>query len=338
MLKCSLYNYEAEKKIRHLIRDTKPDALYILHEINSLSPSIINAAKKEGIRVVHRISDFFMLCPKSDFLREDCICEQCIYGNYKQAIKFKCVKQSLLATLVRVFAMKYYHFTRVFNKVDCYIATCEFTKSKLIEGGVSPNKITCAPTFIDCSNIKPNYANQGYFLYLGRVEQQKGVKYAVQAMKAFKGSTTKLKITGELTQSKECYEINRIIDKYDLHNNIEFVGFKKGEELNDLIRDCIAVVNPAIWYENMPNSVIEAFAYGKPVIASRIGSLQEIIHDGFSGLLFEMKNHEDLADKMKKLANDNEYTVTLGRQARKICEEKYCAEKHMHIVLKALNG
>ena len=46
----------------------------------------------------------------------------------------------------------------------------------------------------------------------------------------------------------------------------------------------------AIWYENMPNTVIEAYAYGKPVVASRIGSLAEIVEDNKTGLLFEMKN------------------------------------------------
>lgn len=98
MLRATIWNYDAEHKLRKLIRDTKPDAVYILHEINHLSPSIIRAAKKEGVRVVHRISDFFMFCPKYDFLCENEICESCLHGDYSKAIEKRCVKGSNLGT------------------------------------------------------------------------------------------------------------------------------------------------------------------------------------------------------------------------------------------------
>ena len=81
MFRSTVWNWDAEKRLRKLIRDTKPDAVYILHEVNHLSPSIIHAARSEGVRVVHRISDFFMFCPKYDFLCGDDICEACIHGD-----------------------------------------------------------------------------------------------------------------------------------------------------------------------------------------------------------------------------------------------------------------
>ena len=91
MIRAVTWNYDAERRLRRLIRDTDPDVIYILHEVNHLSPSIIRAAKKESVRVVHRISDFFMFCPRYDFLCGDTVCEACIYGNYSKALKEKCV-------------------------------------------------------------------------------------------------------------------------------------------------------------------------------------------------------------------------------------------------------
>lgn len=135
MVRATVWNFDAEMRLRKLIRDTHPDAVYILHEVNQLSPSIIRAAKKEGVRVVHRISDFFMFCPKYDFLCGDEICESCMHGDYSKAIHEKCVKGSKAGTYLRVAAMKLYAKTKVFDDVDKFICTCNFSKNKLVEGG-----------------------------------------------------------------------------------------------------------------------------------------------------------------------------------------------------------
>lgn len=338
MVRATVWNFDAEKKLRKLIRDTKPDAVYILHEVNHLSPSIIRAAKKEGVRVVHRISDFFMFCPKYDFLCENEICEACLHGDYKKAIEHKCVKGSRAGTLLRVVAMKLYKATRVFDDVDQYICTCEFSKNKMVEGGVASNKIVVVPTFIDSSTITPCYENDHYFLFLGRMAHQKGTIYAIEAMKYLKNTDYVLKITGQITESLEDQEIWNYIKEKELEDKIVFTGFKQGKELEALISRATCIVCPAIWYENMPNTVIEAYAYGKPVVASRIGSLEEIVEDGKTGLLFEMKNSKDMADKLLKLVEDEKLSQKLGKQAREKVEEDYCEEKHMNRVLSILGG
>ena len=74
-----------------------------------------------------------MFCPKYDFLCENEICEACLHGDYRKAIEHRCVKGSKAGTLLRVMAMKLYAATKVFDDVDQYICTCEFSKNKLIE-------------------------------------------------------------------------------------------------------------------------------------------------------------------------------------------------------------
>lgn len=338
MLRATLWNYDAQKRLRRLIRDTKPDAVYILHEVNHLSPSIIRAAKKEGVRVVHRISDFFMFCPKYDFLCENEICESCLHGNYKKAIEHRCVKGSLAGTLLRVLAMKLYAITKVFDDVDRYICTCEFSKNKMIEGGIAREKIACVPTFIDARNITPCYEHDKYFLFLGRMAHQKGAIYAIKAMKYLENTEYVLKITGQLSDTEEDQSIWNYIVENQLEDKIIFTGFKKGEELQKLISRSTCIVCPAIWYENMPNTVIEAYAYGKPVVASRIGSLAEIVEDEKTGLLFEMKNSKDFSDKLKRFIEDDTLSYKMGINARRKVESDYAVEKHMKRVVKILEG
>ncbi|MBR3311403.1 MAG: glycosyltransferase family 4 protein [Solobacterium sp.] len=338
MIRATTWNFDAERRLRNLIKTTKPDAVYILHEVNHLSPSIIRAAKKEGVRVVHRISDFFMLCPKYDFLCGDQICEACLNGRYSMALKNRCVKGSLFGTALRILGMKIYKWTRVFDDVDSYICTCEFSKNKLIAGGINDNKIFCVPTFIDGKAITPNYTHRKYFLFLGRLAHQKGARYAIEAMSYLKKTDYVLKITGKLTDSPEDKALQEYISTNNLNEKIEFVGFKSGAELDDLIRYSTSILCPAIWYENMPNTVIEAYAYGKPVIASRVGSLAEIVEDGKTGYLFEMKNAEDLADKMLRFVNNDALSGELGKMARQECLLKYNEDRHMEKVIALLKG
>lgn len=338
MVRATIWNYDAEKKLRKLIHDTKPDAVYILHEVNHLSPSIIRAAKKEGVRVIHRISDFFMFCPKYDFLCDNEICEACLHGDYTKAIKHRCVKGSKAGTRLRVIAMKLYKAIKVFDDVDHFICTCEFSKNKLIEGGIPAKKISCVPTFIDADEITPCYENDKYFLFLGRMAHQKGTIYAIEAMKYLKDTDFVLKITGQVSDSEEDQAIWKYVQENKLEDKVVFTGFKHGKELEELISRATCIVCPAIWYENMPNTVIEAYAYGKPVVASRIGSLAEIVEDNITGLLFEMKNSKDLAEKLWRFVTEEGLSRRLGMEAREICEQKYSKDTHMRKVIKILRS
>ena len=338
MARATVWNYDAYHKMCKLIRDTQPDAVYILHEINHLSPSIIRAAKKEGVRVIHRISDFFMFCAKSDFLCGDEICEDCIKGSYNKAIKNRCVKGSLSGTLLRVFAMKLYANLKVFDDVDKYVTPSLFTRNKLIEGGIENHKVVHIPTFIDVSGINPCYTNKKYFLFLGRMAHQKGTIYAIKAMIALKNTEYVLKITGILSESPEDQLLKKIISDNGLENKIIFVGFKSGTELDCLISNCVCVVCPAIWYENMPNTVIEAYAYGKPVVASRLGSFSEIVDDEKTGFLFESKNIKELSKKLSKFVEDESLSAQLGHNAREKCQNEYSEKVHMSALVEVLQG
>ncbi len=338
MYRAVVWNWDAEKRLRRLIQDTRPDAVYILHEINHLSPSIIRAAKREGVRVVHRVSDFFMLCPRYDLLCGDEICEACIQGDHRKAIKSRCVKGSLAGTMLRIHAMKLYKRKKIFEKVDKFICTCSFSRKKLIEGGVPAEKVDHVPTFIDTSKIKPCYENGRYFLFLGRLAHQKGPIYAIKAMKWLKDTGYVLKMTGKISDSAEDQKLWKYIVENKLEEKIIFTGFLGGEALEELISKATCIVCPAIWYENMPNTVIEAYAHGKPVVASRVGSLAEIIDDNETGMLFAMKDPEELAQKLRLFVEDEGLCRKMGKRARAKCEREYGVEEHMDRILQELGG
>jgi glycosyltransferase involved in cell wall biosynthesis len=86
---------------------------------------------------------------------------------------------------------------------------------------------------------------------------------------------------------------------------------------------------PSDWYENAPLSLVEAFAYGKPVIGARIGGIPEMIDDGVNGLLFEPGNMEDLKDKLALAMSLSDVKIRkMGKAAREKVESEYNAELH----------
>lgn len=323
MLSRSIYSFETKRAIEKIIKGTNPDIVYILHFVNKLSPSIIKGAKKMKKPVVLRLSDYFLLCPKFDFLKKGRVCEECLEKGYRSCIKNKCVKNSTFASIVRVFSMKVHKFIRIYDCVDAMITPSKYLKNKLEKNGFSKNRIYNIPTFCNEKNVK-NSKIGNYGLYFGRISEEKGVETIIKAYKKLDNSH-KLKIMGD-----DSTEEAKKLKKYVLENkieNVEFLGFKKGEELEQIIRDSRFVLVPSIWYENLPNTILEAFSYGKPVIATNIGSLTETIENGKNGFLFEIGNIEQIIEEILKLDNE-ELVRTIGKNNIECINNIYSKDKH----------
>ena len=333
MLERSIYSFETKKAIKKVIEEVNPDIVYILHFVNKLSPSIIKGAKEMKKPVVLRLSDYFLLCPKFDFLKDGKICEECLEKGYRSCIRKRCVKNSLFASIVRVFSMKVHKFIKIYDNVDVMITPTKYLKEKLQRNGFDKNKICHIPTF---SNEKENNTNKvgDYGLYFGRISEEKGVKYVVKAYEKL-DQNHKLKIMGDDT-TEEAKKIKQYIEEKHI-TNIELLGFKEGMELEAVIKNSKFVLVPSIWYENLPNTILEAFSYAKPVIATNIGSLSETIEDGKNGYLFELGNVEQLKEKILKLDND-ELVRKIGKNNIETLRENYSLNNHYKKLISIFQG
>ncbi len=323
MLSRSIYSFKNKRLIKKIIKDTNPDVVYVLHFINKLSPSIIKGIKEMKKPVVLRLSDYFLLCPKFDFLKNGQVCEECLQNGYKSCIKNKCVKGSFFASVIRVVSMKIHKLIKIYNKVDVMITPSNYLKEKLESNGFEENKICHIPTFCNAKNT--NMENIGeYGLYFGRITQEKGVEYIIRAYEKL-DANHKLKIMGD-DSTEEAKRLKEYVKEKNI-NNVEFLGFKKGEELEKIVENSRFVLVPSIWYENLPNTILEAFSYGKPVIATKIGSLTETIEDGKNGYLFEMGNIEQIVENILKL-DDNNLVTKIGQNNIEEIKNTYSVEKH----------
>ena len=80
--------------------------------------------------------------------------------------------------------------------------------------------------------------------------------------------------------------------------NVEFLGYKRGKELQNLVAGAYFVIVPSEWYENNPMTIIEAYSVGTPVIGAKIGGIPEIVVEGETGYQFVSGDSRDLKDKV----------------------------------------
>ena len=105
--------------------------------------------------------------------------------------------------------------------------------------------------------------------------------------------------------------------------NAEYVGFKTGEELKNLIRRALFTVCSSEWYENCPYSVMEAQLNLTPVIGSDMGGIPELINEGKTGLLFEAGNEKALEEKIRYLLDNPEVLKEYTQNCREVVFETY---------------
>lgn len=326
MIERQFYSLHVKKRLKKLIKDTKPDIAYILHHYNKLSPSIIDACKESGLPVVMRLSDFGYVCPAGHLLRNGSPCEDCIEKSLFSAIKYRCVKKSLISSAIKASAMKFHRMMKVYNKVDYIISPSTFTISKVSK--VFKNKMIHIPTFI-YHNEKYNPKLGGYAIFVGRVEAEKGLLWAIKSFEKTKG---RLKIVGASHSGHD--QILKDYIKEHKMKNIEFTGPKFGEDLAKLYRGSRFMVLPVVWYENMPNVALESMSFSKPIVTSDIGSMKEIVMDGYNGLLVSPNDVNGLKEKISLLFRDSKFCRQLGKNAFNESVSKYSPKKHYNRLIK----
>jgi len=269
-------------------------------------------------------------------MRHGGICEQCVGKFPWKGIVYGCHRNSRLYSIPAALSGCLHRFLETWEKkVDAYIALTEFGKGKFAECGLPEEKIFVKPNFLS-NPSEPNYSNGGYVVFIGRLSSEKGLNTLISTFKILKYITYdhfSLKIIGDGPQRKH---LENMVRAKNIHN-IEFIGRRSFDECMEFLKNSMFMVMPSICYEGFPLVIGEAFACGKPVIASKLGALTELIEDGKTGLLFEPRNPKDLASKIKMMLENKGNCIEMGKKARKEFEKKYTAEKNFKMLLNIYN-
>jgi len=317
-----IFSQSTYKKVIEIVREEKPDIAHIHNVFPLISPSVYYALEKMNIPLVQTVHNYRLLCPNGLFLNnEGEICEKCKRGNFFNAVMGKCYRNNYMQTFGMAFILWLHSKLKTFaNKIDVFIAPSNFLKKKLIEGGIPKGKIVVKPHFIKCEKIKPSYEFDSYAVYMGRLSREKGLFTLLRACKGIPGVTLRIMGDGPIRNELENFVIQKEI------TNVELLGFIGEPKRFEILKKAIFMIFPSECYENFPYAIIESFACGTPVIASRIGAITELVEEGKNGLLFEPGNVEDLRKKILYFIKNPKLIIPMRHYAREIAEKKYNSE------------
>jgi glycosyltransferase involved in cell wall biosynthesis len=289
-----LYNTQSAKKLEELILAEKPDIAHIHLLFNGISVSILPVLRKYEIPIVMTIHDYRQICPASLFLdNKGNICELCQGKKFYNCFSKRCSLGSPINSFM-LSAEGYFRdtFFPLHKYIHKFIFVSDFARRKHEQ--YVPEYASKAETLFNFTSKKEQILHQSgnYFLYLGRLSREKGIATFLEAAKELPDCQFLIAGDGPL---------RTVVDQYE-GNNLRYVGFKTGIELNTIIEKASWIIVPSEWYENNPLAVIEPFSVGKPVIGANIGGIPELVIENVNGFLFESGNSNDLISILKKVS------------------------------------
>lgn len=320
----AVWSLHSAKEINDILRDFKPDVMHVHNTWMVISQSCCWVGKKHGVPVVQTLHNYRLFCPAGVFFRDGHTCEDCAEKFFPwPGIFHRCYRRSWLDSLFVASVITIHKMLKTWqNEIHVYIALSEFSKKKFIACGMKSDKVVLKPNFVD-----PDPGRSGccgdYALFAGQLTSGKGIQCLLSALPLI--GALPIKIAGAGPLGKEVFKTVHSLNS----SKIEFLGEKSRKEVMDLIKKSRFLIFPSQWYECFPMIIIEAFACGKPVLASRMGVMQEIVEEGRTGRFFEPGNSTDLAQKIKELFEDSKACEAMGKEARIEFEKKYSVEQNI---------
>ena len=313
----TLYSRRTAREITEVVERFRPDIAYIHNVFPLISPSLYHALHRLEIPSVHVIHDFRMWCANSRFYVNGQVCESCKLGNYWGAVRKRCVKQNTAYSALYAASLYVNRKAGLLRNIGGYICLTEFAKNLLLQAQIPEDKIHVCPNHIDTSTFTPQYGGGRFVLYMGGLYRDKGVLTIAKAFAQLPHIPLKLVGAGDAEP-----ELRDYITRNQL-SNVEIVGFKSGKDKLEYLRNSMFTIVASHCYENFPIVALEAFASGKPVVASAIGALPYVVQPEETGLLFQPEDADDLAAKVRLLYEHPEQIESMGRKARALVETKY---------------
>ena len=326
------FNPEVDRKFRKALQDTKPDLVYTIYLSFTFLPRILRIAKREfGLPVLYRLSDYHMFCASYLFFRDNQSCTECLARPWS-AVRHKCVHGSRFGSFLRALQMRVNRWRKDYGNVDYFICPSQYMREMLVKHGPFPEgKVKHLPTFTGDLFRQGGTAPSGkpYVLYFGAIVPAKGMDVLLKAFNRIPRPEFGLRLVGDV---EEAYRQHLLTLLDEAHRPlVSLEGELKGEALWDALRGAACVVHPVLWFENMPNSILEAMSAGKPVIASGIGSMTELVEDGVNGELVPPGDAAALALALQKAA-DPKWVSAMSRGARERYLQNHTPEKHLSVL------
>lgn len=326
----AVYSLKTKREVQKLIKEHQIDVVHVHNTLTVVSPSVFYAAFRCHVPVVQTLHNFRMLCPAGSFFRDNQVCEECVAGGLSCAVRHRCYRNSKAQSLVSAAVLKIHRILGTYKKVN-FICLTEFNREKTLQlrGLVDEKKVYIKPNFTfqeaaehmekaENAGKTENFAGEDYYLFVGRIEALKGVEVALKAFELLPERKLYLAGDGDLLEEMKAYVRERGM------KNIKFLGRLEKDTMADCYCHAKALIMSSQCYETFGMTAAEAYSYGVPVIAGKIGNLDGMVEEGVTGVKFRYNSPEDLAEKVK--AFEQLDRSSLSRNAKAFYEARMLPE------------
>lgn len=319
-----IWSFKHYKEIERMIRTEKPDIMHVHTFFPLLSPSILYAAKRNGVKVAATLHDTRFICPCATSLRGCSLCNECGDGRYFRMVKYGCFKGSKLQSLIVAFVFRYHRRRRSFyEQIDRYICLNENQIRLLKQIGFDEKKITKKYNFVADQDAKAGGEIRAdlpkdYAVFYGRIGEEKGIRILMKIFEEITEIPLVVMGGGPLEEEFKAWAAGK--------EHVHFLGYTPHAECLAIVKKSRFVIFPSIWYEGCSMVEIETESLGRALIATDLGFSEEAIREGENGLKVPLGDTEGFITAIRSLWNDKEKAEEMGRKARESYLKNYLPE------------
>ena len=309
------FNGETYRHARRLIVEYDIQVVHCHNLFPLLTTSIYAAAHAENTPIIQTVHNYRMGCLNGLHLRRGEVCERCRPGYHLPGMAFGCYRSSHVQSMAFGAVQTINYLRRAWDEPTLYVAPGQFLADKLIAWGVPRDKVVVKPHFVPYTDT-PSADLGDYALFVGRLSAEKGLDLLLDAWSPHR---LPLIIVGDGPLREHLAER---IHREGL-SNVSLVGYQEKPALNNLLHNARFLVMPSVCFETFGLVLIEAYAHGVPVIATRLGAMGDVVRDGVTGHLFTLNDRDDLATKVSWLEKDTEELRRMRQAARREYETSF---------------
>jgi glycosyltransferase involved in cell wall biosynthesis len=307
-----------EQALAQLLATFQPDIVHF-QNMSGLPLRLPRMVHERGVRLVATLHDKWGICPKSTLLKPDLsVCQ-----GARAVACIRCLgKRSAFVTRQVQIALRNRRIRRQLSMFDRLFAPSQYQSDSYVAAGYQASRCRLLPYGIDIGRFhgagppraQPTRPLQ--LAYLGNLNPHKGAGVLLDALALWPRETVCLVMYGHVDSGQRRW-LDEQLARPELAGRVEHRGHLSPTRLPDALAGCDAVAVPSIWPETSSITGMEAMAAHRPVIASRIGGIPEIVDHGQNGLLVAPRDPRSLADAIGFAAQDRERIARFGAEAGK---------------------
>jgi glycosyltransferase involved in cell wall biosynthesis len=313
----SVWSFSAERDLTQLLQANRPDVVHVHNTFPLFSASVLRAAYRLDLPVVATLHNFRLLCANAVLQRDGRPCESCVGKLPLAAVRHGCYRDSRVQTLPLATSIGVHNTLHTWQRyVDTFVVPSGFVRDRYVAAGFDAGRFVVKPHAVPHEGAIRSGPGEAV-VFLGRLSEDKGFADLLQAWDASLG---RLVVVGDgpLRQAAEA--------RARTDTSIQVLGQLPWADGMDVLRSARVAVVPARSYESFGLVVVEAFAHGVPVVASRLGALAELVDDGQTGALTEPGDPEGLRKAIGAL-REPMTSIACGERAREVYLQRFTPER-----------